>query len=275
METQSIETLLALIVSFIAGLVDAVAGGGGLIQLPAILILFPNLAPALVLSTNKIPSFAGAAAAAWTFSRRMNLNYSLVAVCSFWALLSSALGAHMVSLVPAIYFRPLVASLLIFSVSVLLFGKFQGDRSEIKIFSWKVASIIGFMAGMYDGFFGPGTGTIIIALLASRLRLEFLSATAHAKLINLATNAGAIAYFILSGNVVYGLALPLALANILGGLVGSRLALHRGNGFVRKMVLAVALLVAAKLLVELVGGALALTSDSTHSPAPPPQLEVH
>jgi uncharacterized membrane protein YfcA len=247
------EMFIAFIVSFVAGLIDAVAGGGGLIQLPAILILFPHLAPAVVLSTNKIPSFSGAAAAAWAFSRRMKLNYTLVAVCSVCALASSALGAHLISLVPAVYFRPLVAGLLIFAVVVVLFGKFEGDKNEVHEFSWLAASVIGGLAGFYDGFFGPGTGTIIIVLLASKLRLGFLSATAHAKLINLATNAGAITYFIASGNVEYGLALPLAGANLLGGLVGSKLALKRGNGFVRKMVLAVALFVAAKLVLELAG----------------------
>jgi uncharacterized membrane protein YfcA len=247
------ELIIALIVSFLAGLVDAVAGGGGLIQLPALLVLFPNIPPAVVLSSNKIPSFSGTVAAAWTFSRRMKLNYTLVAVCSSVALLSSGLGAHLVSLVPAVYFRPLVAGLLMFSVAVVVFGKFEGQKTELREFSLLVAAGIGAAAGFYDGFFGPGTGTIIIALLASKMGLEFLSATAHAKLINLATNGGAIIYFIVSGNVDYGLALPLAAANLLGGLCGSKLALKRGNGFVRKMVLAVALMVAAKLVLELAG----------------------
>jgi uncharacterized membrane protein YfcA len=146
-----------------------------------------------------------------------------------------------------------VAGLLIFSVFIVLFGKFEGNKKEVRHFSWATALTIGGMAGFYDGFFGPGAGTIIIALLASKLGLEFLSATAHAKLINLATNAGAITYFVASGNVDYRLALPLAIANTLGGIIGSRLALQRGNGFVRKMVLAVAFLIAAKLVLEFTG----------------------
>jgi uncharacterized membrane protein YfcA len=247
------ELFIALIVSFVAGLIDAVAGGGGLIQLPALLLLFPSIPPAVVLSSNKLPSFSGTVAAAWTFSRRMKLNYTLVLVCSGAALLTSALGAHLVSLVPAIYFRPLVAGLLMFSVAVVLFGRFEGQKKELGEFSWPIAASIGAAAGFYDGFFGPGTGTIIVVLLASKLGLEFLSATAHAKLINLATNAGAIVYFIASGNVDYGLALPLSAANLLGGVCGSKLALKGGNGFVRKMVLAVALMVAVKLVLELAG----------------------
>jgi uncharacterized membrane protein YfcA len=247
------ETLIAFFVSFLAGLIDAVAGGGGLIQLPAILLLFPTLPPAVVLSTNKIPSFSGAAAAAWTFSRRIKLSYSLVAVCSCSAVASSAFGAYLISLIPAVYFRPLVAGLLIFSVFIVVFGKFDGNKSGVRQFSLGTALTIGALAGFYDGFFGPGAGTIIIALLASKLGLEFLSATAHAKLINLATNAGAITYFIASGNVDYRLALTLASANTLGGIIGSRLALQRGNGFVRRMVLAVAFLIAAKLMLEFAG----------------------
>lgn len=247
------EIYFALLISFVAGLIDAIAGGGGLIQLPALLLLFPQLSPGVLLSSNKIPSFAGTLAAAWTFSRKMKLNYKLVLVCSVSALLSSALGAHLVSLLPAVYFRPLVAALLMFAVAVLIFGRFQGQRKEISEFSLIVASGIGGIAGLYDGFFGPGTGTIIITLLASKLSLEFLSASAHAKLINLATNAGAIIYFILSGQVDYRLALPLAAANLLGGFAGSKMALRRGNGFVRKMVLAVAMLVAIRLLAEFSG----------------------
>jgi uncharacterized membrane protein YfcA len=233
--------------AFLAGLVDSVVGGGGLIQIPALLLFLPpeqSGALATVLGTNKLSSMCGTSVAVVQYARRVAIPWRSIAPAAGAAFVCSALGARVVVSLRPQFLKPLVLVLLV-AVAVYTFARKNfGHRHRPRFHGSSevgVAGLIGAVIGFYDGFFGPGTGSFLIFAFIGLLGFDFLAASASAKVINLATNLAAVGYFAAKGHVWYGYALPMGACNVLGSLVGTRLALLKGNRFVRLLFLGVVL----------------------------------
>lgn len=225
-----------------AGLVDAIVGGGGLIMVPALFGLFPGALPATLLGTNKAAAVWGTAWSAWHFSRKVKLPSRRLLGAMVAALLGSAFGAWLASRVPASGFR---AALPVVLGLVWVYTLWRKDMGQTHAPHWSSraealwATAIGATIGLYDGVFGPGTGSFFVFALVRLLGWDFLHASAAAKRLNVATNVAALAWFIPTGHVVWALALPMAVANVAGSSLGTRLALRHGAGFVRVVFLVV------------------------------------
>ncbi len=232
--TWQIVALLALAALF-AGLMDAIIGGGGLLQLPA-LLLAPGVSPVQALATNKLASIFGATASTLTYYRRVKPDLKPMVVIAVIALVSSMLGAFTASVLPVEVFRPVIVVVL---VVVLLIVVMKPDLGTVRrdgkplAKQMTVAGVIGVGIGFYDGVIGPGTGTLLIIALVIFLQQSFLHASAGAKFVNWATNLGALIIFIPLGHVYFGLGALMGLANMLGAYAGARLAIAKGSGFIR------------------------------------------
>jgi uncharacterized membrane protein YfcA len=248
---MSIEIAIFLaIASGFAGFVDAMAGGGGLIQLPSLIIGLPNKELPLILGTNKVPSIFGTAAAARNYFKNIKPDIPLTLTMMLPAFIGSIAGATMAAFVPVGFFRPFIVLLLIL-VAIYTWKKPElGMAENLKFTHSKrlvIVAIIGFLIGFYDGIFGPGTGTFLVFFLVSVIGYAFLKASGTAKLVNIATNAGAILSFQLTGNIWWQLGLLLAIANVTGAIIGSHMAIKGGSALVRKVFLAVIFLLIARV----------------------------
>ena len=227
--------LLACLASFVAGLIDAIVGGGGLIQLPALLILFPQAPIAALLGTNKLSSIAGTTTAIITYSKRVKIPWQLILPASLIALIASGSGAKLATIFPPTHLKPVIFILLCLVLLYTLLRPKLGTDDGIKIHP-KAAprlQLASGVIGLYDGFLGPGTGNFLIFSLARWVQMPFLLATASAKVINWSTNFAAILLFGMTGNINFKLGLMMATTNLLGGYIGARLAVANGNRFIR------------------------------------------
>jgi uncharacterized membrane protein YfcA len=242
--------LLLLLAALAAGWIDAVVGGGGLLQLPA-LLLVPGLAPVEALATNKLSSVFGTTTSAVTYARRVHPDLRTALPMAAVALVSSAAGASVAALLPAAVFKPVIVVALIgIGVSTLLrpsLGEVTALRHSGRRHSGTAVGI-GAVIGFYDGVLGPGTGSFLVFAMVSLLGYDFLNAGAKAKIVNVATNVGALLVFATHGSVFWGLGLLMGAANLCGGYLGSRTATARGSRFIR-----VAFLVVVSALVVRVG----------------------
>ncbi|CAN5219262.1 TSUP family transporter [soil metagenome] len=233
-----LDLLTVALASLLAGFVDAVVGGGGLVLIPALFGVFPNTAPATLFGTNKAASVWGTAWATGQYARRVTLNWRALLPAAAVALVGSVGGAWTVTHVSADSLRralPLILlGVLIYTLARKDLGREHAPRFRGSRETW-VAAAIGLVIGFYDGFFGPGTGSFFVFLFVRLLGYDFLHASATAKLMNTATNAAALALFAWTGHVWWQIAVVMAVANVLGSLIGTRLALARGAGFVRGM----------------------------------------
>ena len=247
----SLYTLLFLfIAAFGAGLIDAIAGGGGLIQLPALLIGLSDFKTVEVLGTNKSISIFGTTASARLYRKSVKTDPKFLLALVIPALLGSIGGASLASRLPTQYFRPVVLVLLI-AVAIYTFNKPELGQIDAMKHSTKHRTLLGIsiaaVIGFYDGIFGPGTGTFLVFLLVGLVGYAFLKASATAKFINIATNLGAIISFQITGHIWWKLGLALAIANVLGAIIGSRLAIRGGSPLVRKVFLVVTTILIAKV----------------------------
>ncbi len=233
-----LELLLVLIAAFSAGCIDAIVGGGGLIQMPALFSIYPDTPPATLLGTNKFASVFGTANAAWRYSRKMQINWRGLLPLALLVLVTSAAGAVVATLVPPKIFRPMVPVLLLGVLVYILRNKTLGDTHNPRVFAREhhvlAALFIGGI-GFYDGFFGPGTGSFLMFVFVRLYGYDFLNAAASARVLNVATNLAALLYFGSQGYVLWHIAIAMAIANIAGSMLGTRLALRGGSGFVRKI----------------------------------------
>jgi uncharacterized membrane protein YfcA len=248
---MSIEIAIFLaIASGFAGFVDAMAGGGGLIQLPALLIGLPNKDIALILGTNKVPSVFGTAAAARNYFKNIKPDFPLTLTMMVPAFIGSMAGAALAAVVPVSLFRPFIVLLLIVVATYTWRKPELGMQENLKFNHHKrlvIVALIGFLIGFYDGIFGPGTGTFLVFFLVSVIGYAFLKASGTAKLVNLATNLGAILSFQLSGHIWWQLGLLLAFANVTGALIGSHMAIKGGSALVRRVFLVVVFLLITRV----------------------------
>ncbi|MBL0421068.1 TSUP family transporter [Ramlibacter sp. AW1] len=230
------ELLLMGSASLLAGFVDAIVGGGGLILVPALFAIFPTTAPATLFGLNKSASVWGTGMAALQFSRRVHMNWHALLPAAVAGLAGGFAGAWAVTVVSGDFLRRLLP-LVLLAVLVYTLARKDLGRHHAPALSASaeriVAGTIGLLLGFYDGFFGPGTGSFFVFLFVRWLGYDFLHASAAAKLLNTATNLAALTLFAIKGHVWWHYALVLATANVLGSLLGTRMALRHGAGFVR------------------------------------------
>ena len=248
---MSIEVAIFLaIASGFAGFVDAMAGGGGLIQLPALIVGLPNKELPLILGTNKVPSIFGTAAAARNYFKNIKPDIPLTLSMMGPAFIGSMGGASLAAAVPKDFFKPFIVCLLI-AVAIYTWVKPELGMNENLKYTHKkrlaIVALIGLLIGFYDGILGPGTGTFLVFCFVSGIGYAFLKASGTAKLVNISTNAGAILSFQLTGHIWWQLGLLLAFANVTGAIIGSRLAIKGGSPLVRKVFLAVTFLLIARV----------------------------
>jgi uncharacterized membrane protein YfcA len=226
--------------AFVAGLIDAVVGGGGLVLIPTLFSVFPNTAPATLLGTNKVAGVMGTSAAAINFARRVAIQWSAATPAAITAFALSFLGAYVVTHIPTELIRKALPFVLI-AVAVYTLKKKDFGQTHAPTLSGRremlYAMLIGGGVGFYDGVFGPGTGSFLVFLFVRVFGYDFLSASAVSKVVNIATNLAALCWFSYSGHVIWQLGFVMAIFNIAGSLVGTRLAIKHGSAFVRKLFL--------------------------------------
>jgi len=242
--------LFLLAASFFAGFIDSIAGGGGLIQLPALLIGLPKSETAEVLGTNKLSSIFGTSTAAALYRKQIKPDPKVLLAMGLPALLGSAGGAMLASKIPTSSMRPMVLVLLIIVAVYTWFkpdlGKFENLRHLPKR-RVQIAAIAGVIIGFYDGIFGPGTGSFLMLILVASLGYAFITASAIAKVVNVATNVGAIFVFGSNGAVIWQIGIIMGVANISGAVFGARLAIKGGSTLVRKVFLIVTVALIVKV----------------------------
>lgn len=246
--------VLLFSLSFLAGFVDAIVGGGGLIQTPALLVLFPAVPVATLFGTNKLASIVGTGSAAVAYVRRVRLDWRVVAPAALSAMALAFLGARMAASVRPAVLRPIVLVVLALVAAYTFARKDFGSMHRAVVTGGRAvatATLVGATVGFYDGLFGPGAGSFLVFLFIGTLGFDFLHASAAAKITNTATNLAALAYFVPTGHVLYALAVPMAVCNAAGGVLGARLAIRRGTGFVRVLFLVVVSALMARLAWDL------------------------
>src|SRR5690625_3283951 len=249
LELDVLTVALLLLAGFGAGWVDAVVGGGGLIQLPA-LLLVPGISPVQALATNKLGSIMGTSVSAVTYYRRVGPDLRTAAPMALSALVGAVGGAALAAQIPEDLFTPIILTVLIAVAAWTIARPRIGAQTDLR---WSgrghhlAAAGLGLVIGSYDGLLGPGTGTFLVISLVSVLGYAFLPASALAKIVNFATNLGALLFFVPYGAVLWGLGLALGVANLTGGYIGARMAVAKGSGFIRVVFLVVVLALIARL----------------------------
>jgi uncharacterized protein len=236
------EIVLLCLAAFMAGFVDAIVGGGGLIQTPAGLILLPDKPIATVIGSLKIPAFSGTFFAAIQYAKKVQLKWGLLVFMLPIAFVSSASGSWLLTKVSNAFMKPVLLVVLILVALYTYLNKNFGihtdkthsNRRRI-IYCLLISSVIGF----YDGFIGPGTGSFLVLIFIGLLGFDFLNASAHAKFVNLATNLGSIIFFTAAGKIMFYVAIPMAVCNAIGGILGARMAILKGNKFIKVFFLVV------------------------------------
>lgn len=227
---------LVTLASLLAGFVDAIVGGGGLILLPALFATYPAAPAATLFGTNKSASVWGTAFATAQYARRVEMRWRAMLPAMALSFAGALAGAWVVTLLATDFLRKLLPGVLL-AVLVYTLAKKELGRHHAPRYAghreWLIAGAVGLVIGFYDGFFGPGTGSFFVFLLVRWLGYDFLHASAGAKLLNLSSNLAALVLFAFKGHVWWHFTLALALSNVAGSLLGTRLALKHGAGFVR------------------------------------------
>ena len=250
------DVLLLCLASLLAGALDAIVGGGGLVQLPALLIVLPQVPVVTLLGTNKLASVVGTASAAATYSRRVPVDRATAVPMVLAAFAGSLGGAAVASQVPSEALRPVVLIALVGVLAFVMHRPALGEVEALRLTPRRqraVAIAGGLVIGAYDGVLGPGTGTFLVFLLVGAVGLSFLHASATSKLVNTATNLAALGLFAAYGNVLWGLGLLMAASNLLGSQVGARLAIRRGSAWVRRVFLVVVSALVVRLALDILG----------------------
>lgn len=249
------EMVIVTIFGFLAGFIDAIAGGGGLISIPGLLLI--NLPPALVLGTNKLASTMSTFTSSSNYFRSGHVRLGFMKWGIPWIALGSASGAALVSILPSAFLKPVISVLL---TAITLHTVLKKKRSEKAVHSRPLSSFakLGMVVllsaiGMYDGFFGPGTGSFLIYAFYF-MGQGFVTAAGNSKVINLVTNVSALAVFLLLDSVNFRYGLLMGAAMIPGAYLGSRLAIRRGDAFVKPIFVAMTLLIVGKQIFEFLKG---------------------
>lgn len=228
--------MLLALAALAAGFVDAVVGGGGLIQLPALVIGMPGASPVQLLATNKLASACGTTVSSVTYYRRVRPHAATFVPLMIFAFLGAAAGAVVASLIPESAFNPIILAVLVVVGTYVLLKPDVGELTELRFDGRRhtaVAMLVGLAIGFYDGALGPGTGSFFVFTLVGLLGYNFLEASAKARMANWATNIASLCVFVPQGAVMWQVGLVMGGANLLGGYVGARTAVAKGSKFVR------------------------------------------
>lgn len=234
--------ILLCLAAFAAGFIDAIVGGGGLIQVPAALVLLPQYPVVTVIGSLKIPAFCGTALASVQYLQKVKIQWKLISIMALLAFSAAYCGSLLMSRVDNHFMKPVLLVILVL-VAVYTYTKknfgthTEKDHSVLQQVWFSV--LISLVIGFYDGFIGPGAGSFLVLAFITMLGFDFLKASAHAKLVNLATNLGSIIFFLGSGKILFAIAIPMAICNAIGGTVGAKLAIIKGNKFIRVFFLVV------------------------------------
>ncbi|HRM92500.1 MAG: TSUP family transporter [Alicycliphilus sp.] len=243
------EWIIVSLASLLAGFVDAIVGGGGLILLPALFATFASAPPATLLGTNKAAAFWGTSMATWQYSKRVQIPWRAMLPGVAAGFVGSFIGAWAVTQMSPDFLRKLLPLVMVAVLAYTLAKKdlglqhaprFRGRTERL------IVGTIGLVIGLYDGFFGPGTGSFFVFAFVRLLGYDFLNASVSAKLLNLATNVSAFILFAAKGHIWWHFMVPLAVANVLGSMLGTYMALRHGTGFVR----AIFILVVGALILK-------------------------
>lgn len=239
--------------AFLAGFIDSIVGGGGLIQTPAMLVFLPHVPIPTLFGTGKVSGISGTTAALFSYARKVKINWKTILPAALTAFVFSFIGARAVSHISSDALRPVVLVLLIAVAVYTFIKKDLGALHAPKLTPLKellCGLLLGMLIGFYDGFFGPGTGSFLIFAFVGIFGFSFLAASASAKLVNVATNLSALAYFAYSGQILYHIGIPMAVCNIIGSQIGSRLAIAKGSGFVRVFFLLIVSVIICKFAYD-------------------------
>jgi uncharacterized membrane protein YfcA len=230
------ELIFVTCASLLAGFVDSIVGGGGLILVPALFAAFPTTHPATLFGINKGASICGTAVATVQYARRVDMRWAALLPAALVGFAGSLAGAWLVTEISPQFLRKILPvvllGVLLYTLAKKELGQHHAPRFSGRAETW-AACCIGLVLGFYDGFFGPGTGSFFVFLFVRWLGYDFLNASASAKLLNTATNLAALLLFAYKGHVWWHFALTMAIANVLGSLLGTHMALKHGAAFVR------------------------------------------
>ena len=253
-DISTLTLVLILVAAFSAGFVDAIAGGGGLIQLPALLISFPDREVAEVAGTNKLGSIFGTSAAALNYRRNIKTDPKLLLAMVLPAFIGSGSGSLLATQIST---EQLKVAIVVMLVAVFVYTLARPDLGKVEVLKGAakrqrtVGAVAGLTIGFYDGFIGPGTGTLLMIVLVAALGFAFVGASAIAKVVNVATNFASILVFGISGSIMWVVGLAVGICNLAGGIIGSRVAIRRGSDFVRKFYLVVTFALIVRVLFDL------------------------
>ncbi len=253
-DISTLTLIFILVAAFSAGFVDAIAGGGGLIQLPALLISFPDREVAEVAGTNKLGSIFGTSAAALNYRRNIKTDPKLLLAMVLPAFIGSGSGSLLATKIST---EQLKVAIVVMLVAVFAYTLARPDLGKVEVLKGAakrqrtVGAIAGLTIGFYDGFIGPGTGTLLMIVLVAALGFAFIGASAIAKVVNVATNFASILVFGISGSIMWVMGFAVGICNLAGGIIGSRVAIRRGSDFVRKFYLVVTFALIVRVLFDL------------------------
>lgn len=241
------------VAGFFAAFVDSIAGGGGIISVPAYMIV--GLPTHIALGTNKFAATMGSLTSSINFIRSGNCNFKLLKIVAPFTLIGSILGVKTVLLIDESFLQPLVLILILAIGIYTFFSKSLGEEDNFNGFTQKnlfLSILLGFSLGFYDGFFGPGTGTFLVFGFINILGLNFLKASANARVLNFVSNISALVTFAISGNINYLIGIPVCILMILGAKIGTRLAINKGNKIIKPIFITMAMAVAVKMLFQII-----------------------
>jgi uncharacterized membrane protein YfcA len=249
--------ILVCVGALFAGFIDAVVGGGGLVQVPLLLILFPQMSHVQVIATNRFASFAGTSVAAFHYIRSVGVDTAVVLVAGITSAVTAFGGTFVMKLIAPDVFKPILLFVIVLLTIYTFIKKDLGIDHAPKYSGNKhliVCGLIGAVLGFYNGFIGPGTGSLLVFSLVSMAGMSFLHASSSAKIINAIADAASLIGFFMSKAVVFKLAIPMMLSNMLGSYIGSKAALLRGNLFIRIIFIVVMILLIMRLGWDVLGG---------------------
>jgi uncharacterized membrane protein YfcA len=245
--------LIVLPVVFLAGVVDSIAGGGGLLSVPA--YMAAGLPPHYVLGTNKFSSSFGTLFATWRYHQHGLIEIRVALLSAFFAFSGSFFGSRAVLLIDPNFLRYLLVVLIPIIAAFTMLNRSMGQQNHSQQLTRKrkyfLAAAAATLIGFYDGFFGPGTGTFLILFYTLLLKYDFVTANANTKVVNLASNIAAMLTFIINGKVVYAIGIPAAAAGIAGNLLGAKLVIKRGSKIIRPIFILALLLLLIKIIYDL------------------------
>ncbi len=252
----SFEAILFIIcpLVFIAGFIDAVAGGGGLISLPA--YIFAGVPMHIAYGTNKFANCIGTSVASAKFFKSGNIKLKPALISALGAFIGSWAGAQLVILLDEKYLKYSLIIILPIVAIFILFNRNFGQDTDVKDISVKkiyiLSFIIGLIIGAYDGFFGPGTGTFLLLAFTGICKFNMITASGNAKIVNLSSNLAALVVYILNGKVAFLIGIPAAICAILGNYIGANLAISKGNKFIKPVILLVIIMLFSKVIIDFV-----------------------